>query len=119
MKDSIFSVEHLQQSLNALVYHYNAGSSIPVLVFLGIALIFLCSRINSVTHPVDAPTVGKRSKWEPNFWVRTRFFQGARPIVKEGYHNVSFSLNSSHCHGTHPQTSSAIPGFGSYETMQI
>lgn len=39
MKDSAFSVENLQQRLNALVYYYNASSNVPVLVFLCIALI--------------------------------------------------------------------------------
>jgi len=39
MKDSAFSVENLQQRLNALVYYHNASSNVPVLVFLCIALI--------------------------------------------------------------------------------
>ena len=94
MKDSTVLVEHLLHRLNTQVYSYNAESNVPILVLLGIALIYLCSRINSVAHSVDAPTVGKRSKWEPNFWLRTRFFQEAWPIVKEGYQKARLLSNA-------------------------
>ncbi|KAL8897718.1 MAG: hypothetical protein Q9207_007070 [Kuettlingeria erythrocarpa] len=40
---------------------------------------------------VDAPTVGKRSKYEPLFWVRTRFFGEAWPILRDGYKQFSKS----------------------------
>ncbi|KAL8882447.1 MAG: hypothetical protein Q9198_000561 [Flavoplaca austrocitrina] len=59
-----------------------------VYVLLSVALgIFVLIRplvVSSVVS-VDAPTVGKRSKYEPLFWVRTRFFREAWPILRDGY----------------------------------
>lgn len=46
--------------------------------------------VDSITS-VDAPTVGKRSKYEPLFWVRTRFFGEAWPILRDGYKQVRAS----------------------------
>ncbi|KAL8761589.1 MAG: hypothetical protein Q9184_002297 [Pyrenodesmia sp. 2 TL-2023] len=73
---------------------YDSSQYANVYVLLSFAIgFFVLVRplfVNSVV-PVDAPTVGKRSKYEPLFWVRTRFFREAWPILRDGYSRFSKS----------------------------
>ena len=90
MEASNITLEPSPQGLIAEVFSYSIHSNLVVTVLLGLTLVISYKRINAVAHPVDAPTVGKRSVWEPYAWVRTRFFHEAWPIVKEGYRHVCF-----------------------------
>lgn len=82
--------EYGPQGLITQAFRYSIHSTIPLTVLLGLILVVSYKRINAVAHPVDAPTVGKRSVWEPYWLVRTRFFHEAWPIVKTGYRHVCF-----------------------------
>lgn len=41
---------------------------------------------------VKAPYAGYRSFWEPTFWVRLRFINGAWPIIMDGYRKYKGSM---------------------------
>lgn len=59
------------------------------------ALVFMVRSYVSEPFPVDTPLIGKRSKYEPLFWVRLRFFQEGWPMIREGYRRVSYFLDDS------------------------
>ena len=68
-------------------------------VAFAIGILFLFRSIIFAPETADVPTVGKRSKYEPWFWVRLRFFHDAWPIVREGYRNVSHEVETNYCGG--------------------
>ena len=82
LRDDLPDVFHL----HVLKSHSNAY--LCALLLLAFAVFIQFHRMIFTEAAVDAPTVGKRSKYEPLFWVRLRFFQQAWPIISEGYHKV-------------------------------
>jgi len=71
--------------------HVNDANSMNVAVAATAATIVILWLGSFLTGPkiVKAPFVGYRKWWEPTLLVRARFIQGARPIIMDGYKEVS------------------------------
>lgn len=70
----------------------NTNAYLCALLFLAFVIFVQFYPVVFSEAAVDAPTVGRRSRYEPLFWVRLRFFQQAWPIISEGYQKVSCSI---------------------------
>lgn len=84
--DDLTDIFHLHVLKN------NSNAYLCALLLLAFVILIQFRRMIFTEAAIDAPTVGKRSKYEPLFWVRLRFFQQAWPIISEGYHKVSSLL---------------------------
>lgn len=62
------------------------AAQITVLIMGSLSLLFLFGHGKSTFH--GAPVAGRRSRWEPTFWLQSRFIFGARQIISSGYRKV-------------------------------
>lgn len=75
---------------NISLYPVFLDSSISLLLLFVVSIVVFSKFYFFANERVDAPTVGKRSGYEPWFWVRLRFFHEAWPILHEGYEQVRY-----------------------------
>ena len=60
-----------------------------------VSILLVIFSVYSIQNGSDFPIAGKRSKYEPDFWIRLRSFQGSWPIITQGYREVSNALRRS------------------------
>lgn len=96
MQESKLPAENLFQLIGSRIIEKNVSTSLPFISLIALLAFLFYRGFLSAIDGVDAPTVGKRSKWEPWFWVRVRFFHEAWPILHEGYQKAIFPFNTLH-----------------------
>ena len=85
MELNIPSVEQIYPRMLSFLDHINGYTWLSIAAsLLVIVQYYLADPI-----PGNTQTIGKRSKYEPLFFVRQRFFQEGWPMITEGYKRVS------------------------------